>query len=71
MSASSKISRRNMLRLGLGAAAGAVSSSLFAQSNLSATPAQTEGPFYPKHDQDDKDPDLTQIKGHSERAEGQ
>lgn len=70
MSASSKISRRNMLRLGLGATAGAVSASLFAKSNFSATPAQTEGPFYPIHEQDDKDPDLTQVKGRTERAKG-
>jgi protocatechuate 3,4-dioxygenase beta subunit len=74
MSAFSKITRRNILQLGLGAAAGAVSGSLFAQSNtaqtLSATPAQTEGPFYPIHDQDDKDMDLTQIEGRSARAQG-
>lgn len=74
MSASSKITRRSILQLGLGAAAGAISGSLFAQSKtaqtLSATPSQTEGPFYPIHDQDDKDLDLTQIKGRSERAQG-
>jgi len=34
------------------------------------TPAQTEGPFYPVHQQDDKDNDLTMLKGHSKRATG-
>lgn len=35
------------------------------------TPPQTEGPFYPVHQQDDKDNDLTLIKGHVKRATGQ
>jgi len=74
MAAPSKITRRNILHLGLGAAAGAVSASLFAQTNTAQakclTPAQTEGPFYPIHDQDDKDLDLTRIKGRTERAQG-
>lgn len=34
------------------------------------TPPQTEGPFYPVHDQDDKDVDLTLVKGHAQRAKG-
>jgi protocatechuate 3,4-dioxygenase beta subunit len=35
------------------------------------TPANPEGPFYPKHEQDDKDTDLTLIEGHTARAQGQ
>ncbi|SFD87087.1 protocatechuate 3,4-dioxygenase [Nitrosomonas sp. Nm166] len=35
------------------------------------TPSETEGPFYPVKDQQDKDADLTQIEGHSGIAEGQ
>ncbi len=34
------------------------------------TPPQTEGPFYPIHQQDDKDLDLTQITGHAKTASG-
>lgn len=35
------------------------------------TPPQTEGPFYPVHQPDDKDNDLTLVKGHTKRATGQ
>ncbi len=35
------------------------------------TPANPEGPFYPKHQQVDMDTDLTLIEGHTERAQGQ
>jgi protocatechuate 3,4-dioxygenase, beta subunit len=35
------------------------------------TPPQTEGPFYPIHDQMDKDNDLTTIVGSKARATGQ
>jgi len=34
------------------------------------TPRQTEGPFYPRKDQVDKDTDLTSVKGSSEAALG-
>ena len=37
----------------------------------SITPYQTEGPFYPQHDQLDKDADLTRIQGRSEKAAGE
>ena len=33
-------------------------------------PEQTEGPFYPVTEQDDKDTDLTHIEGHEGRATG-
>lgn len=35
------------------------------------TPGQTEGPYYPVHDQLDKDNDLTRVEGQTGRAEGQ
>lgn len=35
------------------------------------TPKQPEGPFYPLRDQKDKDTDLTQIDGRSEKAQGE
>lgn len=36
-----------------------------------ATPPQTEGPFYPLHDQPEKDNDLTRVTGAGGRAKGQ
>ena len=43
-----------------------------AQSNArTATPWQTEGPFFPMHEQSDKDADLTVIDGQSESALGE
>lgn len=35
-----------------------------------ATPPEIEGPFYPLVSQDDTDFDLTQIKGHKDKAKG-
>ena len=69
MSKKSRITRRTMLKAGAGMTAGAVASSAIG-GTLGATPANPEGPFYPKHEQLDKDTDLTMIEGHSERAEG-
>ncbi len=70
-----KITRRAALQVGLGAAAGAVAGNAFASSERSeeecATPAQTEGPFYPKKDQLDKDADMTRVEGRSETASGE
>lgn len=37
---------------------------------LMPTPDETAGPFYPVKDQQDKDADLTQIKGHTAVAQG-
>ncbi len=74
MSTPKKMTRRAMLQVGLGAAAGAATGNLLAQptgDTSCETPAQTEGPFYPKHEQADKDLDLTLIKGHAERADGE
>ncbi len=65
-----KISRRSILTAGAGIAAGAISATVLAKPT-ELTPANPEGPFYPKHQQVDKDTDLTLIDGHSERAQGQ
>lgn len=73
MSTPKKITRRAMLGMGLGAAAGAAAGSLGAESAAGGsceTPAQDEGPFYPKHQQADKDADLTHLQGRADRAEG-
>lgn len=69
------ITRRSLLKAGLGVAAGAAAGNLLARPGDSragcATPAQVEGPFYPVHEQADKDLDLTLIEGHTVRAEGE
>jgi len=70
------ISRRDLLSAGAGAAAGLVAQRLGADSPTpapcgDATAAQTEGPYYPTHDREDEDPDLTRVRGRSGRAEGE
>lgn len=69
-----KMTRRSLLQVGLGVAAGAATGNLLAEATDTGTacetPAQTEGPFYPQHAQADRDLDLTLISGHAERAEG-
>lgn len=65
-----KLSRRQFgTKVGMTAAGLLVagSSSLIAGS---ATPTQTEGPFYPDSDVGDNDLDLTIIRGHAEAAKG-
>lgn len=70
MTINRKISRRKIITGSAGIAAGAVAGSLLAKP-AGPTPANPEGPFYPKHKQIDKDTDLTLIEGRTERAEGQ
>jgi len=75
MASPKQMSRRSMFQIGLGAAVGTMAGTLFTRQPSSdqtceMTPKQTSGPFYPTQDQADKDVDLTIIKGHSERAEG-
>ena len=66
-----KISRRNMLAAGAAVSVGAgVAGASAAKEKRVVTPPQTEGPFYPIVDQDDKDADLTRIEGRDETAEG-
>ncbi|MFQ5674852.1 MAG: hypothetical protein ACE5G1_03060 [bacterium] len=74
MSSSKKINRRELIKLGFGAAAGLVGGKLLANerkdSNCQLTPKETAGPFYPTKDQLDKDVDLTIVQGAGGRAEG-
>ena len=68
------ISRRKLIQLSL---LGGIASALGSRSSfgkvlaLMPTPNETEGPFYPVKDQNDKDADLTQIEGHRGVAQGQ
>ena len=70
MRESSKYSRRTIIKASVGLAASAVPVTAMS-GPAEVTPANPEGPFYPKHEQLDKDTDLTLIKGHAERAQGQ
>ena len=68
------VSRRKLIQLGL---LSGIASTLGSRSSfgkvlaLMPTPEETEGPFYPVKDQNDKDADLTQIEGHTGVAQGQ
>ena len=71
MTIRSRLTRREFSRkLGFTAAGLAVlsSTSLFADT---ATPRQTEGPFYPDSNPGDTDLDLTRIEGHDASASGE
>jgi protocatechuate 3,4-dioxygenase beta subunit len=70
MNESSKYSRRSIIKASVGLAASAVPT-IAMSGPAEVTPANPEGPFYPKHEQLDKDTDLTLIEGHTERAQGQ
>lgn len=70
MSLRSKIDRRTIIKAGAGIAVSAVTAGVVA-STSKRTPANPEGPFYPRHQQIDKDTDLTLIDGHTERAQGE
>jgi protocatechuate 3,4-dioxygenase beta subunit len=75
MPSDSPISRRALLGTGAGAAAGFLAQRLGAESSqppcAEPTAAQTSGPFYPGSNREDEDPDLTQVRGRSGRAEGE
>ena len=60
-----RFSRRTALKAALGGLAATAAGALPA-----ATPTQTEGPFFPKRDQADKDLDLSRIAGHDKAAQG-
>lgn len=66
-----RISRRTLLKLGI--ATGSITLTGFSSkpSATLQTPRQTEGPFYPDQNQQDKDTDLTIIEGHSKHAAGE
>lgn len=70
MSMNNKMDRRTIIKAGVGIAASAVTAGVMAEPSK-PTPANPEGPFYPKHQQLDKDTDLTMIDGHTDRAQGE
>ncbi|MDX2412710.1 MAG: protocatechuate 3,4-dioxygenase [Woeseiaceae bacterium] len=70
MNNKSKITRRDVIRAGTGLAAGVLASNT-AASAVSPTPDNPEGPFYPIHEQTDRDMDLTRVAGREGRALGQ
>jgi len=61
------MTRRSMMRSSLGVAVLSATGSLLAAT----TPHQTEGPFFPIHEQLDTDADMTLIEGHTEHALGE
>lgn len=67
MSHEKAFTRRQAMQAGLGVVALAASAPLLA---VGPTPTQTEGPFFPKKDQADKDLDLTRVEGRSGTALG-
>ncbi len=73
LSGSPKLTRRELLTLGVGFSvlnlAGA--SVALASDTLLATPSQSEGPFFPNGKQPDHDADLTQVSGRAGRAKGE
>ncbi|VAW75910.1 Protocatechuate 3,4-dioxygenase beta chain [hydrothermal vent metagenome] len=65
------MNRRNLLKITLASViAGSSVKSPARSAACTPTPPQTEGPFYPIHQQIDKDLDLTQIRGHTKAASG-
>ncbi len=67
------LSRRKFLRLGLTGSAACITlaGNSAVSSLLPFTPAEAEGPFYPFIPQEDRDEDLTQIKGYHTTADGE
>jgi len=68
MSAEKRLSRRRMMQGGLGVMALVASAPLMA---VGLTPAQSQGPFFPRKDQADQDLDLTRVDGRVESARGE
>lgn len=68
----SGMNRRELLGAGIALPLGALASpSHAAGDTCGPTPRQTSGPFYPLHDQVDKDLDLTRLTGHDQPAAGE
>jgi protocatechuate 3,4-dioxygenase beta subunit len=63
--------RRKVLKSILMGTGALISTASVAGEICGLTPAQTEGPFYPIIDQDDKDWDLTKVQGRSRSATGE
>ena len=68
------LSRRQALGMLIGTTGALIGSAALGraiEASCLLTPPQTEGPFYPVHDQLDKDYDLTMMRGRTGRAKGQ
>lgn len=68
------LSRREALGAIIGTTGALIGSAALGRAIEAAcllTPPQTEGPFYPVHDQLDKDNDLTMVRGRTGLAKGQ
>lgn len=70
MNKKTNMTRRDVIRAGAGMAAGVLATTTAAGS-LTPTPDNPEGPFYPIHEQTDRDMDLTRVEGREGRAQGQ
>ncbi len=67
-----KLSRRKHIKKAILSAGSIITLANVAKANSCfLTPEQTEGPFYPISDQNDKDNDLTVVKGSNKKAEGE
>ncbi|MCO4794070.1 MAG: hypothetical protein KC493_10175 [Bacteriovoracaceae bacterium] len=66
-----ELSRRKLLSRTLAAGGAALIGGKALAKSCGITPDQTEGPFYPIVDQEDKSNDLTHVKGRSQRAKGE
>ena len=69
------LSRRTILKMGLGFSIVPITGASCSNNSEPAkqlwTPRQSEGPFYPVQQQEDRDTDLTQIQGNAEKAKGE
>ena len=69
-----RISRRSLMKIGFSAGLLPLSNIACSSNTVKTdlwTPKQTEGPFYPVHEQMDKDVDLTHVKGRRDYAKGE
>ncbi len=69
------LNRRQWLKIGFGATAGAISTKIFGRESIKGecrtTQYESMGPFHPNKDQVDKDFDLTLFNGSKQRAQGE
>ncbi len=66
-----RITRRRFIGAALTGVAAAGTATASNNPGHAVTPPHTEGPFYPIHEQSDRDADLTRLQGHSSQAAGE